>query len=318
MVRIISTFNLKEDLMSSLHARFGDRIVITVVKDFGKAGDEIGLADVLLYNKLDLEGIDFERMKNLKWVQVVFSGINHMPLEYFEKRGIILTNARGVHRIQMSEYALGLLLMIVRRFPHYIRSKDARKWDPIKTDELYGKTIGFIGTGAVAKEIARKLRPFDVRIIGVKNRVEPVEHFDEVYGIDKMDMVLEQSDIVIVLVPLTDQTYRMIGEQQFRKMKRTAWFVNIARGPVVDQEAMIKALKEGWIAGAGLDVYDEEPLPADSPLWELDNVIMTPHIAGPSPHYMERFLEIFAVNLQAFISGKTDQMINVIDYARKY
>lgn len=318
MIRVISTFNLKENLLSSLNARFGDRVKVTVVKDFDKAVEEVEAADVLLYNKLDLEGVDFDRMKNLKWVQVVFSGINHMPLEYFNKRGIILTNARGVHRIQMSEYALGLLLMIVRRFPHYIKAKENRKWDPIKTDELYGKTIGFIGAGVVAREIARKLKPFDVRIIGVKNRVEPVEHFDQIYGVDQMDLILEQSDIVIVLVPLTDETYRMIGEDQFRKMKNTAWFINIARGPVVDQQAMIKALKEGWIAGAGLDVYDQEPLPADSPLWELDNVIMTPHIAGPSPHYMERFLDIFAENLQAFISGRTDQMVNVIDYNRKY
>jgi phosphoglycerate dehydrogenase-like enzyme len=110
----------------------------------------------------------------------------------------------------------------------------------------------------------------------------------------------------------------MIGEEQFRKMKKTAWFINVARGDVVDEAAMIKALREGWIAGAGLDVFEKEPLPGDSPLWEMENVILTPHIAGPTPHYMERLMDIFIANMEAYKSGNIDKMTNVIDYDKQY
>ena len=123
---------------------------------------------------------------------------------------------------------------------------------------------------------------------------------------------------MITLVPLTDETKGMIGEDQFRRMKKTAWFINVARGPIVDEGALVKALKEGWIAGAGLDVFEKEPLPEESPLWDLDNVIITPHIAGPTPHYMDRLMDLFIDNLEAFVEGRTDKMVNVIDYDKQY
>ena len=287
------------------------------VKDFDEAGDVLSETRVLLTNQLAIDQKDLEKMKNLEWIQCVFSGINHFPLGYLRDKGIILTNARGVHRIQMSEFIVSLLLSIVRRSYHYTKAHLSRKWDPIKIDELYGKTIGFIGVGAVARETARKLRPFDVRILGVKNSVEPVENFDEVYGGDGLDKLLEESDFVITLVPLTEETRGMIGEDQFRRMKRPPG-LSTWPGPIVDEKALIKALKEGWIAGAGLDVFETEPLPEESPLWDLDNVIITPHIAGPTPHYMDRLMDLFIDNLEAFVEGRTDKMVNVINYDKQY
>jgi len=322
MIKIVSTYTLDDNLMARIKEKFGDGIEVVKIKEFDNAtGEEkrfLKEAEVLLFNKLEAKVEDFDEMENLKWIQCVFSGINHLPLKYLEDRGIILTNARGVHRIQMSEYAMGLLLMIVRRSAHYVEAQKNRKWDPVKIDELYGKTVGFIGVGAVAREIARKLKAFDVRIIGVKNTVEPVENFDEVYGTEQLDTLLEQSDFVVTLVPLTDDTYKMIGEEQFKKMKKTAWFINIARGDVVDEAAMVKTLKEGRIAGAALDVFEKEPLPEDSPLWGMENVILTPHIAGPTPHYMDRLMDIFIINLESFGKGEREKMINVIDYGRQY
>lgn len=322
MVKVVCTYTLDDKLMARIREKFGGQVQVTRIKEFDKATESelqfLKEADVLLINKMETKMEDFEKMENLKWVQCVFSGINHLPLDYLRDKGVILTNARGVHRIQMSEYIMGLLLMIVRRSPHYVKSQMDRKWEPVKIDELYGKTIGFIGVGAIAREVARKLKAFDVRIIGIKNTVEKVENFDEIYGTDQLDRLLEQSDFVITLVPLTDETYKMIGEEQFRKMKKTAWFINVARGDVVDEAAMIKALREGWIAGAGLDVFEKEPLPGDSPLWEMENVILTPHIAGPTPHYMERLMDIFIANMEAYKSGNIDKMTNVIDYDKQY
>lgn len=318
MVKVVCTYTLTEGLLGRIEKRLGDRVEVIKVKDFEKAGDVLTGSRVLLTNQPKIDKKDLEKMENLKWIQCVYSGINHFPLYYLKEKGIILTNARGVHRIQMSEFIVSLLLSIVRRSYHYTKAHIARKWDPVKNDELYGKTIGFIGVGAVAKETARKLRAFDVRIVGVKNTVEDVEHFDEIYGIDELDKLLEKSDFIITLVPLTDETKRMIGEEQFRKMKQTAWFINVARGPVVDEQALIRAVKEGWIAGTGLDVFEKEPLPEDSPIWGLDNVILTPHIAGPTPHYMDRLMNLFIDNLEAFVEGSTEKMENVIDYDKQY
>ena len=318
MTKVICTYTLKEEQLNRISQRFKDRVEVVKVKDFDGADRTLSDAEVLLTNQLEIDQNDLEKMKDLKWIQCVYSGINHFPLGYLKERGILLTNARGVHRIQMSEFIVSLLLSIVRRSYHYTRAHLDRKWDPLKVDELYGKTIGFIGVGAVARETARKLKVFDVKIIGVKNRVERIENFDEIYGGDQLDRLLEQSDFVITLVPLTDETRGMIGEDQFKRMKKTAWFINVARGPIVDEKALIKALEEGRIAGAGLDVFEQEPLPEDSPIWDLDNVILTPHIAGPTPHYMNRLLDLFIENLEAFASGSTDKMVNVIDYDKQY
>ncbi len=319
MVKVVCTYTLTEELLEKINQRLGDRVEVIKVKDFDKADQEVlSQAQVLLTNQMEIDQKNLEKMKNLRWIQCVFSGINHFPLDYLKDKGIILTNARGVHRIQMSEFIVSLLLSIVRNSYHYTKAHLDRKWDPAKIDELYGKTVGFIGVGAVARETARKLKPFDMRILGVKNRVEDVEYFDEVYSSLQMDRVIEQSDFVITLVPLTEQTRKMIGESQFKRMKPTAWFINVARGDVVDEQALIRALREGWIAGAGLDVFQKEPLPADSPIWDLENVRLTPHVAGPTPHYMERLMEIFIDNLEAFVSDNKAQMVNVIDYNREY
>jgi phosphoglycerate dehydrogenase-like enzyme len=318
MVNVVCTYTLTEEQLGRISGRLGDKVEITKVKDFESAGDVLSKAQVLLTNQLTIDQKDLEKMENLKWIQCVFSGINHFPLDYLKSKGIILTNARGVHRIQMSEFIVSLLLSIVRRSYHYTKAHLNRKWDPLKIDELYGKTIGFVGVGAVARETARKLKAFDVRIIGLKNTVEDVENFDEIYGADQLNELFEKSDFVVTLVPLTEQTKKMIGEEQFKRMKKTAWFINVARGPVVDEQALIKALKEGWIAGAGLDVFEKEPLPEESPLWDLDNVILTPHIAGPTPHYMDRLMDLFIENLEAFVEGNTGKMINVIDYDKQY
>lgn len=241
-----------------------------------------------------------------------------MPLDTLKQKGIILTNARGVHRIQMSEYLIGMMLMIVRKFPHYIVKKQEHKWDPLMTEELHGKTVGFIGVGAVARETARKLKVFGVKTLGVKNKQEDVKDFDIVLGKNDLDVLLKESDFVIALVPLTYETEGMLGEKEFRLMKESAWFINVARGQVVDEKALIKALEEKWISGAALDVFGKEPLPSSSKLWDLDNVIITPHVAGPTPRYMDRLTQVFVNNLQKYVLDKKTEMVNVIDYNKGY
>lgn len=318
MTKILFAFSIDDRLLKKVKEKFGDDIEIVSAKKAEGVDEKLKEFDVLVTSLPEVKQETFERMGNLKWVQCAMAGINHLPLDYFREKDIILTNARGVHRVQMSEYTVGLLLAIVRRSDHYLKAQMKKKWDYVTNDELYGKTVGFLGVGAIAKETAKKLKAFDVRIIGVKNKVEEVEYFDEIYGKDQIDKVLEQSDYIITLLPLTDETYHIIGEEQFKKMKDTAWFINIARGSIVDEKALVKALQEGRIAGAGLDVFEQEPLPGDSPLWDMENVILTPHIAGPTPYYMERFVDVLLTNLEAYRAGKIEKMVNVVDYVRGY
>ncbi len=318
MTKVLCVFSLDERLVQKVRERFGGDVEITTAGKAEELGEKLKEFDVVVSSLPEITMEEFRKMENLKWVQCAMAGINHLPLDYFREKGVILTNARGVHRIQMSEFTVGLLLMIVRKSKDYFKAQMSKQWQQITIDELYGKTVGFLGVGAIAKEIARKLEPFGVRTIGIKNRVSQVEYFDEIYGKDQMDRVLEQSDFVITLLPLTDETYHMVGEEQFRKMKDTAWFVNVARGSIVDEKALIKALRERWIAGAALDVFEEEPLPESSPLWDMDNVILTPHVAGPTPRYMERFTDILIQNLEAYRAGERDRMINIVDYDMQY
>ncbi len=183
-------------------------------------------------------------------------------------------------------------------------------------DELAGKTLGIIGLGSIGMEIARKGKCFGMNVIGIKKTHENVRWVDEVYTPENLDIVLGESDYLVLCVPATDETKNLIGERELKKMKISAYLINIARGDVIDENALIRALKEKWIAGAAIDVTREEPLSPDSPLWELDNLIITPHVAGSSPYYWDRAVDIFVENLKRFFQG--EELINVVDWDRGY
>ena len=179
-----------------------------------------------------------------------------------------------------------------------------------------GETVLIIGAGAIAGEVARLCKSMDMTVLGVKRTVTPLEHYDRVYPNTELDTVLAASDFVVILTPLTDATRGMIGAAQLAKMKPTGVLINIARGPVVDTEALVEALQKGIIGGAALDAVDPEPLPADSPLWDMEQVILTPHCAADSTLYMDRAMEQFCENLKHFEQG--EPLFNEIDLKRKY
>jgi len=228
---------------------------------------------------------------------------------------VILTNASGVHPIPIAEHTFALILAITRGLIKSFEGKRRKEWlhNEVFIDELYGKTIGIIGYGRIGQGIARLAKGFGMRVIGLKRdpgkevEVKP----DVLLGKDSLDILLKESDVVVIIVPLTKETYHMIGERELRLMKPTSILINVARGKVVDESALIKALKEKWIFSAGLDVFETEPLPPESELWGLDNVVITPHIAGLNPHYTDRLLDIFIRNLQAY--PDISKMINVVD-----
>jgi D-2-hydroxyacid dehydrogenase (NADP+) len=264
----------------------------------------------------------FNSAKELVWVHAASAGVDRFLFPEFVESPVILTNSSGIHRAPMSEVAVAFMLCFAKNLPAFMKLKAEKKWvkkpNPLRdVDELTGKTLGVLGLGNVGMELSFRGKCFGMEVIAVDRRVvRRPSYIDEVMGLWGLDTLLAKSDYLVITVPLTSSSKHMIGERELRLMKSNAYIINISRGPVVEEKALVKALREGWIAGAGLDVFEKEPLPMDSELWDLENVIITPHISGGTPHYAERLTEIFCRNLSRFLEGKT--LTNLVDKKEGY
>lgn len=252
----------------------------------------------------------------LRWFQQWGAGADWL-LRYPEVRekDFVLTNTSGLHAIPISEHILAMMLAMGRRLHYAVRAQSRRTWErPATTDlfELAGKTMLLLGVGAIGERTAQLASALGMRVWGIRrNPALSVAGVEAMYGPDRLLELLPQADFVVVILPLTEETQGMIGERELRAMRPTAYIINVGRGGVIQEQALIRALQEGWIAGAGLDVFAEEPLPADSPLWDMENVVLTAHYAGLTPHYDARAMEIFLDNLERYVSGKP--LRNVVD-----
>ena len=258
----------------------------------------------------------FGLAKNLKWVQCSLAGVDKLVVS-LKGKGVTLTSMKGIHGKPMSEHTLGMIIAFARGF-HILRDQQNQKiWkrysDP---DEILNKTVGMVGLGSIGREVARKCKLMGMRVIATKRSIVEDELVDKFYPVDKMNEMLGESDYVVVITPSTPETRHLIGEAQLRAMKPSGVLINIARGDIVDTNALIKALKEGWIKGAGLDVTDPEPLPAANELWGMPNVIISPHMAAVSPLYMDRATEVFCDNLTRYTQGK--ELLFLVDWNRGY
>ncbi len=251
-------------------------------------------------------------LPTLKWIHTVSAGVEHTLDERLQALDIPLTNARGVFDLPIAETTLAYILMIVKRMPEFLAQQRARTWRKHALREAAGLTVGLVGLGSIGMEIARLCHGLGMRVLATRRHPErAAAYVDEVFSGERLGEMLAASDFVVIAVPLTTETRGLIGEAQLRQMKATAWLINIARGAVVDESALVTALREGWIAGAALDVFVAEPLPEESPLWALDNVILTPHNSWSTPHLQEREAALFLDNLSRYLSGAP--LRNVVD-----
>jgi phosphoglycerate dehydrogenase-like enzyme len=252
----------------------------------------------------------------LRWYQQWGAGADWL-LRYPEAadKDFTLTNASGVHSVQISEHIIGLSLMLGRRMHEAVRAQVRQEWwgAPGETMvELAGSTMLLVGVGAIGARTARIAAAMDMRVEGIRrDATQGVEGVAEMYGDDQLHERLPHADIVVLTVPLSAATKGMIGAAELDMMKPSAFLINIGRGGTIDEGALIEALQSKTIAGAGLDVFASEPLPADSPLWEMENVIITGHYSGASPHYNERAMAIFLDNLERYRSGTP--LRNIVD-----
>jgi len=303
---------LSEEQLTKVQAIAPDtRILVT--RDFDEieaVADQIEIAAGWFSHDL------LPKMQNLRWLQQWGAGADWL-LRYPEavEMDFVLTNASGVHAKPISEHILTFLLAFARGIPQSVRAQERREWlrrGRQDVFELAGKTMLLIGLGAIGKRTARMASALGMRVLGVRRHpAVDAPRVAAMFGPEHLIRVLPEADFVVLAVPLTHETQGMIGERELRAMKPTAYLVNIGRGGIIQEDALVRALQEGWIAGAGLDVFETEPLPEDSPLWGMDNVIITAHYAGVTPHYNERAMAIFLDNLQRYQAG--EPMRNVVD-----
>ncbi|KON85586.1 2-hydroxyacid dehydrogenase [Sporosarcina globispora] len=276
-------------------------------------------AEIIAGWKKEIKEMVLEGNSKLRWFQSWSAGVDSLPLAEMESQGIQITSANGVHANPISETILALMLGLTRKVHTYVKNQQAKVWHHSGMKlEIHNKTIGMIGAGAIGKETARIAKAFGMKVIGVRHSRKPEEYIDEMYTSRQLNDVLPQCDYVVVTLPLTKETRQLFGAEQFSLMKDSAFFINIGRGEIVKETELIAALQNGQIAGAGLDVFEKEPLSEDSPLWDLDNVIITPHTAGSTEYYTQRVIEdIFIPNLKKYINSGTPG-INLVDYKKGY
>ncbi len=277
--------------------------------------DVISEVNILIAGKFDKEIL--EKAQKLQWVHALAAGVERLLFREFVESDIILTNSSGVHPIPISEHVLGMMLMLSRGLHESAINQLRKKWERPQPTELYGKTLGIVGFGSIGERIGCLGKSFGMHVIGLKRNVAyRTKHADELLPPDNLDHLLNRSDFVVIAVPLTKETHHLITERELKLMKETAYLINISRGKIICEKDLVKALKSREIAGAGLDVFEEEPLPAESPLWELSNIIVTPHNAGSTPEYFNRAVDIFCDNLKRFLHG--EPLTNVVDKKRGY
>ncbi|MCC6168224.1 MAG: D-2-hydroxyacid dehydrogenase [Caldilineaceae bacterium] len=253
------------------------------------------------------------RATRLRWLQTPIAGLEHYMFPALVEAGLTLTNMAGIYSDQIADQALAYILMFARGMHLYLRRQLQHNWQTgAPVVHLADQTLGILGLGGIGTEVARRGHALGMRVVAVEPRPRPNQPFvDELWGQDRLDDLLAAADFLVLCVPHTPETVKLIRAAQLQRMKRTAYLINISRGVVVDLADLTAALQNGVIAGAGLDVYEVEPLPADHPLWDQENAILTPHVAAASPHVAPRRQAVFKENLRRFLAG--EPLRNVVD-----
>ena len=262
---------------------------------------------------------DLPLAPRLRLLQVASAGVDRLLSDELRQSKATLCTASGIHGDTIAEHVFMMMLAMVRQLPAYLHAQQDRVWKVLDLDILNGKVLGIVGFGSIGEEIGRRAKSFGMSVIGLRrNKADTVDRnlADDVWGEEDLDRLLSIADHVVIAVPLTPATRGLISQRRLSLMKNTAFIYNIARGPVIDENALTMALRDKRIAGAGLDVFETEPLPAGSPLWGMDNVIVTPHSAGGMPGYRERAFAVFIDNLCRLRDG--EPFINEVDKEAGY
>ena len=289
--------------------------------------------EVMLRGRLPAETFDriLARAPNLRWVHSATAGVERVLTPASRARGLVITNARGVFSRPVAEYVMMMILAVTRRLPQLLELQAERTWQPLEARELRDVTVGIVGLGSIGRAVGALATAFGCRVIATRRRPEAGTDaalgagdepylgslmLDRVLPPDRLAELLGESDFVVLATPLTSDTRGLISDAAIAALKPGAWVINVARGELVDERALARALRDGAIGGAVLDTFREEPLPPTSPLYDLPNLILTPHTSWSSARVVDRSVELFCDNLQRFSEGRP--LVNVVDPAAGY
>ena len=316
-MRIVSSVFPKEIIQEEIKSEFPE-IQFEFYKGMKDAEKAFYECEVFLTYGDDLTDNHIQKNNHLKWIMQMSAGLEKLPLKAIEEKGIMITNARGIHKIPMAEYTLGTMLQWVKQTRALLENEQEENWDrKIRMEELFEKTVLILGVGAIGGEIARLAKAFRMKTIGVNRSGKGVENIDELYLTEQMMDALPKADFIVSILPSTPKTKHLLTKDHFVAMKNTAVFINIGRGDLVDESLLLHALEKNEIAHAFLDVFEKEPLVKDHPFWKMKNVTVTPHLSSVTQNYLPRAFEIFKHNLNTYLN-KTGDYMNVIDLKKGY
>jgi phosphoglycerate dehydrogenase-like enzyme len=303
---LLLSSRLADDTYRTLTGRFPSLRIVVLSED-GTVPHEVRDATVLYRAGMSADALRtaLAQLPDLTWIHTASAGFNWVLIPEVIERPIRLTRTANVLDVPIAEYVVGTTLALLKRLPRFLASQRQRRWErSLDARGLQGATVGIIGAGAIGRATAQRFRPFGTRVLGIKRDPAPVDGFDEILPPTGLDRLLAAADVLVVACPLTPETRHLLGRRQFERMRSEAILVNVARGEVLVEHELVEALRDGTIAAAALDVFTEEPLPSDSPLWDLDNVILTPHVSYVDPTNLTRGVDEFAENLERFMAGE--------------
>jgi D-2-hydroxyacid dehydrogenase (NADP+) len=322
MPRLLILLTLPADVIEQYRTRLSavfPALTIDVVDQHGKFASLIGTADILLTFGQVMKNLnaDFRSAANLKWVQALGTGLDGITDQPSLKADVIVTNVHGIHGQPVSEAALAGMLALSRDIPRAVRAQDQNIWARWPAKLVDGKTVGIFGVGAIAEKLAPKCKALGMTVIGITSALRPIAGFDRMYTRAELLRVVPEFDYLVLLTPYTAETHHVIDAKMFAAMKPSSYLVNLARGGIVDEDALVEALNKGKIAGAALDVFQKEPLLPGHPLWSFKNVIITTHQGGFCDVYVDLALPTIEHNMRCFLAGDVKKMINVIPHAAR-
>lgn len=314
MPNILLTQSLKENHLAFIAASLPDYEILTAIDENKLADTEIIIHWTSAIAALWREG----KFPKLKWVQAVSAGVNYLPLQELQEKGVIVTNASGIHRYTITEYVIGALLYYMRDFKQMKTNQQNKQWSQdVQVEQLHDKTMLIYGVGKIGRQLATVAKAFGMKVIGVNTTGKEVAEVDETLMQDDSNERLQDVDIIVSILPQTPDTIDFFDTARFEKMQPGTLFVNVGRGSSVNEQALLAALENGTVAFAALDVFNNEPLEEESPLWEHEKIFISPHNSGTVAHFREALFSVIAPNIKAYAeNGKPN--VNVIDYGKSY
>ena len=298
-------------------------VQVVRLDDYKTLTREIADTDVLMSWSITAEQL--AAASRLKWIHSPAAAVHRLMIPELQRSNITITSARGLHGPVVAEHVIALVLAMAKRLPSAMRYQQRALWgqellwnEKPRPREIAGATLGLVGLGSIGLEVARRAAAMDMQVIAVRGRKggEEAPFVNQVYGPEELDRVLEAADYVVLAAPVTSQTKEMINAARLAKMKKDAYLINVARGALIDEPALVNALRQGVIAGAALDVFEHEPLAPESPLWGMENALITPHSAAMTEKLWDRHFDLLSKNLRAFLAGQP--LLGVVDKQRGY